>query len=168
MQIRRAEISDLPRLEAISRADVSAAHWNHQQWLDIFHTQIPARSAWIAEEAAQDVAEIPTETAIAINGPNPALVVGFLVAQTSPEWELENIAVLPVFRRRGAARALVSALLDEARAALAPRILLEVRASNQAAIRLYESSGFRLLSRRRYYYENPTEDALIFAYSQEK
>lgn len=154
MHIRRALISDLPQLEAISQSDSFAAHWSHQQWLDIFHTQIPARFCWIAELTAECAGDEQS-----------ALIIGFLVAQSSPEWELENIAVLPAYRRRGAARALVSALLSEAHAAQAPRILLEVRASNLGAIHLYERSGFQLLTRRRRYYENPTEDALIFVHN---
>jgi ribosomal-protein-alanine N-acetyltransferase len=77
---------------------------------------------------------------------------------------LENIAVLPPYRRQGVARTLLSALLLHARSLLAERILLEVRASNQAAIRFYQASGFQTLARRRDYYSNPTEDALILVH----
>ena len=94
-----------------------------------------------------------------------AFACGFLVAQCGgPEWELENLAVLPVSRRRGVGAALLATLLEEARARHAERILLEVRASNQSAIRLYAQAGFQLLARRRGYYQNPTEDALLFGH----
>jgi ribosomal-protein-alanine N-acetyltransferase len=151
MEIRRANPSDLPQLKAISAASVSAAQWTPQQWLDIFHTQIPPRFTWIAEDR---------------NAPVPGQGIGFLVAQNlGPDWELENVAVLGEFRRQGVGRALLSTLLAQARALQAERILLEVRASNQSAIRLYHGSGFQLLARRRNYYRNPDEDALILVHS---
>jgi ribosomal-protein-alanine acetyltransferase len=150
MQIRLANVSDLPQLGAISLADAFAAHWTQQQWLDIFHSQTPPRFAWIAED---------------IDAPDQPRAIGFLVAQCGPEWELENIVVSPASRRQGVGRALLSALLNEARAHCAERILLEVRASNHAAIRLYLRNGFQQLSRRRDYYLNPTEDALILVHA---
>lgn len=146
MKVRLAYQSDLAQLIALSEAADSAAHWTEQQWLDIFRTLSPERRAWIAEEAEEGMRRS----------------VGFLVAQNGgPEWELENIAVLPDFRRRGAGRELVSALLTHARSLLAERILLEVRASNESAIRFYSMNGFQQLTRRRDYYRNPEEDALI-------
>ncbi len=115
---------------------------------------IPPRLAWIAEAWATEFKIEPEVRAI-----------GFLVAQNGgPEWELENIAVLPEFRRKGVACGLLSALLAQARSLRAERILLEVRASNHAAIRLYHASGFQSLARRREYYRNPPEDAIILQY----
>jgi [ribosomal protein S18]-alanine N-acetyltransferase len=150
MKIRLANESDLPKLQALSEAADSAARWTEQQWLEIFQTQIPARFAWIAE--TMGVENEPQET-------------GFLVAQNiGPEWDLENIAVLPGFRRQGVGLELLSALLTQARSLRAERILLEVRASNQSAIRFYQASGFQLLAERREYYRNPVEDALILEY----
>ena len=147
--IRLAAPSDLAQLVAVSEAAGSAAHWTRPQWLDIFHSQNPPRLAWIAERP-QDL-----ETS----------AVGFLVVQCgSPEWELENMAVLPAFRRRGVGAALLAALLQEARTRQAERILLEVRASNLSAIRLYGQAGFQPLARRPGYYRNPAEDALILVH----
>ncbi|PSH04941.1 MAG: ribosomal-protein-alanine N-acetyltransferase [Acidobacteria bacterium] len=146
MQVRRARESDLPVLVAISEAASSDARWTIQQWQDIFHTQTPARHAWIAEDSG----------AKGVQG------IGFLVAQNvGRDWELENIAVLPAFRRRGIGRLLLSALQAKARSEEAERILLEVRASNESAIHLYRASGFQPLSRRKSYYLSPLEDALV-------
>jgi [ribosomal protein S18]-alanine N-acetyltransferase len=148
--IRPAGPADLPRLMAISQAEALAAQWSEQHWLDIFHTQTPPRLAWLAEE---------------VPAPDSARAIGFLVAQCGgAEWELENMAVLAGLRRRGAGSALLAALVAEARARRAERILLEVRASNRPAIRLYEQGGFQLLSRRPGYYRKPTEDALILVH----
>lgn len=150
MHIRPATEADLAQLAALSESADSSAHWTRRQWLDIFNTEIPARLAWIAEEQPE--------------GENP--VSGFLVAQSSgPEWELENIAVLPQFRRRGVGRELLCALLTAARQQGAERIYLEVRESNDGAIRLYQAAGFQLLSRRRAYYLNPSEDALVMVHT---
>jgi len=150
MEIRLATEADLVHLAAIGEAAGSAAHWTHQQWLDIFRTQIPSRLVWIAEERN------------AAKNPHPC---GFLAAQVSPEWELENIAVLPEFRRRGLARELLSVLLTHARQQGAERILLEVRQSNAPAIQLYEEAGFQQLGKRPDYYRNPSEDALILVHT---
>ncbi len=154
----------------LSEAAGEAAHWTRQQWLDIFRSQNPARVAWIAETATAEVDAANVEATEldldAVEATEAEVrTVGFLVAQNGgPEWELENIAVLPEFRRKGVAGGLLSALLVQARSLLAERILLEVRASNQPAIRLYHASGFQILARRRDYYRNPSEDAIILVY----
>jgi ribosomal-protein-alanine N-acetyltransferase len=151
LNIRRAQPSSLAQLIALSQAAGSAAHWTRQQWLDIFESQSPPRLAWIAVPAAEAEAE--------------GHPIGFLVAQSGgPEWELENIAVLPEFRCRGVGRQLLAALLTHARALGAERIFLEVRASNQPAIRFYNLSGFQQLASRRDYYRDPDEDALILVH----
>jgi [ribosomal protein S18]-alanine N-acetyltransferase len=151
MKIRLANESDLPQLVVMSEAAGSAAQWTQQQWLDIFRTQMPARLAWIAEK---DGAESGTGG------------TGFLVAQNGgPEWELENIAVLPGLRREGVGRGLLSALLTHARSVQAERVLLEVRASNLSAIRFYSGCGFQLLAKRGDYYRSPAEDALIMVHT---
>lgn len=77
------------------------------------------------------------------------------------EVHVNNFAVHPTWRRRGVGRALLAHVLDEAARFGAPRATLEVRASNTAAIALYEAGGFRHAGRRRAYYTHPVEDALI-------
>jgi len=85
-------------------------------------------------------------------------VVGRLVAD---ELHINNIAVREEYRRAGIASALLSRLLTEARAYRATRAFLEVRAGNAVAQALYENCGFFAVGRRRNYYSNPVEDALI-------
>jgi ribosomal-protein-alanine N-acetyltransferase len=77
------------------------------------------------------------------------------------EYRLMNLAVEPRWRRRGIARELMQRSLAWGNDAGARRALLEVRASNLAAIRLYEQAGFRHLGVRERYYTNPIEDALM-------
>ena len=79
------------------------------------------------------------------------------------EWELENIVVHPGRQRKGVGRRLMEKLFEEARAAGAERILLEVRLSNAPARALYGSLGFAANGRRKGYYSHPEEDALLLA-----
>ena len=77
------------------------------------------------------------------------------------EGYLDNVAVFPKARRQGAGRALVGALLTYAKAHGGSFVTLEVRPSNAAAIALYESLGFAEAGRRRHFYRDPMEDALL-------
>ena len=77
------------------------------------------------------------------------------------EIHINNVAVRPPLRGVGIGSALLHRVLAEARQLGARRATLEVRASNEAARRLYERLGFYVAATRRNYYTNPVEDALI-------
>ncbi len=81
------------------------------------------------------------------------------------EATLFNIAVSPAFQRRGLGRALLEHLISELEQKQILTLWLEVRASNVAAIALYESLGFNEATIRRNYYPtaNGREDAIIMA-----
>ena len=72
-----------------------------------------------------------------------------------------NVAVHPDFRKRGIATALIVGLVEELRKQGSHCLTLEVRASNAPAISVYSALEFREVGRRRNYYRNPREDALI-------
>jgi ribosomal-protein-alanine N-acetyltransferase len=92
---------------------------------------------------------------------NTGLIVGFLLAwSVADELHLLELASHPEHRRRGFARALLSALIVHARQNQKRLLLLEVRRSNQAALALYESCGFQKTGVRRAYYSDTGEDAL--------
>lgn len=74
------------------------------------------------------------------------------------ELHVNTIAVEGRFRRRGIAYRLLREVLARTGAR---RATLEVRASNDAAVRLYAKLGFRVTAVRRNYYRNPEEDGLI-------
>jgi ribosomal-protein-alanine N-acetyltransferase len=87
--------------------------------------------------------------------------VAFLLAwNVADELHLLDMASHPEQRRRGHARALLAELLRYAQSAHTRLVLLEVRRSNQAAIALYESSGFQTTGVRAGYYADTGEDAL--------
>ncbi len=77
------------------------------------------------------------------------------------ELHINNLAVSHDARRRGAARRLLEVTLREAVRLGITRATLEVRRSNEAALRLYERLGFSVTGVRRQYYRSPVEDALI-------
>ena len=77
------------------------------------------------------------------------------------EGQITNIATLPSFRRRGLAKKVLLAMLDEARERKLSFVTLEVRESNFAAIALYEQLGFFELGKRPNFYRKPTEAAVI-------
>jgi ribosomal-protein-alanine N-acetyltransferase len=77
------------------------------------------------------------------------------------ELHINNLAIAPEERGRGAGTALLQRVLQEGERLGARRATLEVRASNLAALRLYGRLGFSVGGVRPGYYTNPIEDALI-------
>jgi ribosomal-protein-alanine N-acetyltransferase len=96
--------------------------------------------------------------AVAANGE----VCGYCVLLLAGgEGEIANIATHPAWRGRGVGRSLLREALAAADEALAEAIFLEVRESNAAARALYAAQGFVQVGRRKQYYQQPTEDALV-------
>ena len=77
------------------------------------------------------------------------------------ELHINNLAVVPGFRRQGVATALLRRVMDEAARFGIRRTMLEVRQSNTPARQLYERFGFVVAGTRSNYYTNPIEDALV-------
>ena len=89
-------------------------------------------------------------------------VAGYIGSQTViDETDMMNVAVHPDFRRKGIAEALVNTLVENLQKMGSRCLTLEVRTSNAPAIALYEKLGFAEIGRRKNYYRNPREDALI-------
>lgn len=80
---------------------------------------------------------------------------------THQECYIDNIAVFGHQRKKGVGTAIVKALVQEAQRRGAEYISLEVRPSNRPAVGLYTKLGFMEEGRRRNFYSDPTEDALI-------
>ena len=89
-------------------------------------------------------------------------VIGYVGSQTVLGWtDMMNVAVHPEYRRRGIGEELIRVLMELLREKKCECLTLEVRSSNAGAIGLYEKLGFREVGRRKNYYRNPKEDALI-------
>lgn len=90
------------------------------------------------------------------------IVCGYVGSQTVlGESDMMNVAVHPDFRRRGVAEGLICELVETLKGKDSHCLTLEVRSSNVPAIALYEKLGFAQVGRRKNYYRNPKEDALI-------
>lgn len=114
------------------------------------------RDMFIWEARNSDVARVYVYRVDAVG------VIGYCaVWHIFDELHVNNLAVLPTWRRRGIAGELLRSALATALASGARRATLEVRESNLAARQLYEHHGFRPAGRRPAYYTNPVEDAII-------
>ena len=90
------------------------------------------------------------------------LVLGYGgMRHAAGEFYVDNIAVSPAHRRQGVGRAVTKALIARARELGSSFLSLEVRPSNEAAIQLYYKHGFAQVGRRKDYYQDPKEDAII-------
>jgi ribosomal-protein-alanine acetyltransferase len=137
--VRSAMLDDLPAILAIEQQAASAAHWPAEEYEKLVKTGV----VLVAEQAGK--------------------VRGFVCAKTvTGEWEIENVVVASDFLRQGIADQLMRALIERAENGAASRTLLEVRESNQPARGLYEKHAFREVGRRRNYYNNPLEDAILY------
>ena len=89
-------------------------------------------------------------------------VLGYVGSQSCfEEADILNVCVAPEARRRGVAEALMLELERRLIPKGVEKITLEVRASNEPALRLYEKLGYGQVGLRKGYYEKPREDALI-------
>jgi ribosomal-protein-alanine acetyltransferase len=132
--LRAATLEDLDAISRIQLASPGAAQWDVTGYL--------AYRCLVAE--------------------TDGAVTGFLVSrQTSvDEHEILNLAVLPAARRQGVARQLLTSGLAHGKGLW----FLEVRESNRAALRLYESMGFKATGRREAYYYEPPEAAIVMKF----
>ncbi|MGQ9688583.1 MAG: ribosomal protein S18-alanine N-acetyltransferase [Desulfobaccales bacterium] len=107
-----------------------------------------------------------THSTILVAGPRrpqPWEVWGYIVFWVVVnEMHILNLAVHPAHRRRGIARALLTAALAEGRQRGATMVSLEVRPSNAAALALYQAFGFQEVGLRPRYYNDNDEDALVY------
>ncbi len=134
-------------------------------------------------EALDDIEKIEAEasanpwpkeiTESYLNSENAAFFLGFLNNEPAgyislsfvlDEGSVLNVAVKKRFRRLGIAKSLIRAAKDFAKTKKLSFLSLEVRESNLPAKALYEGEDFEILGKRKGYYENPKEDALIMQY----
>lgn len=123
---------------------------------DAYHTEL---------QSPEDVIMLVARTAgnELSRGPGHA-IAGFIISRLGAgELHINNVAVRPEFRRRGIAARLLAAVLREGRSHGARIAFLEVREGNASAQGLYRCCGFKVTGRRRRYYNQPVEDALLMS-----
>jgi ribosomal-protein-alanine N-acetyltransferase len=147
------------RIERMRAADLDAVL---QIECASFHTPW-SRQAFLHELERNRVAALWVARAVGVgDASGAAVVVGYLCLwAVADEVHVTNLAVHPEWRGGGVGRFLLGSLLAQHRAIGARRALLEVRPGNAEARRLYEGLGFREVGRRRGYYVDTGEDALI-------
>jgi ribosomal-protein-alanine N-acetyltransferase len=118
---------------------------------------------WTLAQIRQEVSHGPPGAVLVLRGLRPPREIrAFCVYRVvADEMHILDVAVVPEARRRGLARWLLGASMAMASRTGARRALLEVREGNAGARALYESLGFHHLGRRRDYYAQPREDALV-------
>jgi ribosomal-protein-alanine N-acetyltransferase len=138
--IRGMIAADAPAVLSILQESPEASLWSENGILE----SIIDGMAWVSEQDGR--------------------VAGFLIGRVvADEFEILNMGVAAAYRRRGIASRLVREALERARMAGAKKALLEVRASNEAAIHLYRRHGFQQYGQRLQYYQYPPEDAILFS-----
>jgi len=138
LEIRQLAYADLPQVIAIERRAFPTP-WS----------------------LAMFVLELSKPAGICLAALEHGVIVGYLVcSRYDTVWHLMNVAVDPSRRRQGIATILLERLFEQADKPN-EQYTLEVRTSNESAIKLYERFGFRAAGRRRAYYHDNREDALI-------
>jgi ribosomal-protein-alanine N-acetyltransferase len=144
-RIRCMTAEDLDRV-----MEIAASLKNSPQWP-------PA-----AYRAALEQDAAPRRIALVTDGGQAGKVAGLAVASLiPPQAELETIAIDTHFQRCGLARGLFAELAGKLRLAGVTEVILEVRASNEPALRLYRRLGFVETGRRPGYYQAPEDDAVL-------
>ncbi len=137
VRVRRLTYGDLPGVLSIERRSFPAP-WS----------------------LAMFVLELSKPSGVCLAASTDAGLAGFLVCSRYADvWHLMNVAVDPDCRRQGIAGLMIDGMLDQA--GRDGRYTLEVRVSNHGAIEMYERIGFKRAGRRRRYYSDNGEDALI-------
>ena len=140
IEIRRATTGDLNGIMEIEEASFT--------------------TPWPREVMVNEITANPfSRVMVATHG---KVVVSFTICWViDRERYLQNIATAPAWRSRGVARIMMDHLLDEAQRDVPSKVILEVRELNREARALYSSLGFAQTGRRKGYYSDTGEDAVI-------
>jgi [ribosomal protein S18]-alanine N-acetyltransferase len=139
VDIRRLELGDLNAIEAIERRSYPTP-WSRS----MFASELAKPSSLCVGAFDRD-----------------RLVAYLIISRYVDAWHVMNVAVDPLYRRRGIATMLLERLFEETADDDRRGYTLEVRVSNAGAIQLYERLGFEPRGVRRGYYTDNHEDALI-------
>jgi len=141
VDFRRLELRDLNAIELIERASYP--------------------TPWSRSMFAGELAK-PSSVSLGAFDPETDDLLGYLIISRYVDaWHVMNLAVAPEYRRRRIAATLLERLFEVTSGEGRRGYTLEVRVSNDVAIRLYEQAGFKARGIRRGYYTDNREDALI-------
>ena len=153
IQMKPMQAEDIERVLEICARLPEAPQWTEWQWRQMLTGREVQRIALVAT--------VNTGESIGKNaGAETGIVAVSVTSLVLEDAELETIAVAGAWQRRGVGRRLLEGLMQRCAEVGARRLMLEVRASNQAAQRLYSIAGFTETGRRPGYYRDPAEDAV--------
>ena len=175
--IRSMEAKDVVEASKIE-AEVFSMPWKAEDFLEMVEapyayyfvacvSYAPLKARGEASEMAVDASEVAVDASevgseISEKSGEAERIVGIIgLRDIAGEAEITNVAVKGEYRGLGIGRKLLEKALDRCSQLKINDVTLEVRASNQVAINLYESVGFKGEGYRPNFYEHPTEDALI-------
>ena len=139
MNIRKCRYEDILSVSELEKECFKGESWSFGTIASAFEN--PAYEMLVAEEDGE--------------------ILGYgCTCTTLDTCDLENVLVAEEYRRGGVGRAVLNALLDNAKERGAEKVFLEVRVSNSAALRLYLSCGFVGVHARTRYYSDG-EDCLV-------
>jgi ribosomal-protein-alanine N-acetyltransferase len=151
LHIREAGQQDLDAVVALERDTLEAPHWTEMEYAVIVN-------------ADREADALVRRCLLIAEGENRLMgfAVGKIVGSCEGSVaELESIVVQEATRRVGIGRALCTAVIAWSRQQGATALELEVRAGSRGAIALYAGLGFAVAGRRRAYYREPVEDAVL-------
>ncbi len=151
--------------------EIRPMRWWHIEQAMPLENQLFGSTAWSPAQMWSELARDQRRYYVLVSAGNQAagepesdtgeVVVGYAgINLLPPDADVQTVAVAPSLQGRGWARRLVGRLIADASGADCSQVLLEVRADNDPALRLYERLGFEVIARRTAYY-GPGEDALI-------
>jgi [ribosomal protein S18]-alanine N-acetyltransferase len=139
--VRRLQLRDLGSIEEIERSSYP--------------------TPWSRSMFAGELTKASSICLGAFDRETEALLGYLIISRYVDAWHVMNVAVAPEHRRHGIASELLERLFEITAADGRRGYTLEVRVSNESAIKLYEQAGFRPRGIRRGYYTDNREDALI-------
>jgi ribosomal-protein-alanine N-acetyltransferase len=168
-RVRPMELEDVPTVMHIDRLSFSTPWPASAYRYEILKN--PSAHYYIVEKAAsgEKEREPPAEAGLGQRllrlvgrGPIHPDIIGFAgFWLVSHEAHISTLAVHPDYRRRGVGGLLLLDMIKQSRRLNATMMTLEVRESNTIAQNLYRRCGFRVVRRRRQYYSDDREDALV-------
>ena len=128
-------------------------------------TSAPGSAQWSAQDLSE-LEEIGVKLWVCVEAGQLAGLMAW--REAAREAEILNVAVASALQRKGVGSELMGATLREAAAKGVGKVFLEVRESNAGAREFYMKLGFAETGRRRGYYRDPAEDALLFSLTLQK
>ncbi|PWT92520.1 MAG: ribosomal-protein-alanine N-acetyltransferase [Acidobacteria bacterium] len=121
------------------------------------------RSPWPRSYFVQEINRNPISYSIVLRDPSKNVVAFCIAWIMNDVLHINNIATDPKCRKRGYAQTVLESMLDLGRSYGCIEVKLEVRVSNEPAIRLYERLGFQVVSKISKHYDDNGEDAFVYA-----